>query len=256
MIKLAFMLFGVTSAVCAGFVSHPFLFILTLLVAYILMDSRVKKLERVAIGLWACIFLIVGAFPASCAARHAANAMYGAQEVENEFIRLEGSESYVKGKEEAINSYSKASEYAKIEQSLRQQGMCNKKFVTHSKPHYRLVCADGWGGSSCGCGGGRGCCSWHGGYGYCDTYNAEETRMLIDDMSVSSSDGYYRARACGWDRSSLRAEYTKLAREVDDGTGDAKNLHDKYAWLLGWRDGSSKFPDFENVVMKDDSSTQ
>jgi len=255
-IKVAFLLSCAVSFMCSGivgitknvgFVCFP-VGVIIFFSAWVLADDR--HFGQWARGFLACVLFAVALIPATCTAEKVANLMYGSENVRAEFVRMDGSDYYVQGKSEAVNAHTKASEYAAQERFLREAGLCIEKAVEFEQHYNRLICADGWGGSSCGCGGGRGCCSWHGGYGYCATSTTTETKKWIDGMTLSSHEGLARYGACGGNSGAILSEYRSKEAQLHGTEQRVHESEDAYAWLVGWRDGASTFPDFEDVVLK------
>lgn len=256
MVRFAFHLNRVTTTFCLGFfrtlLEHPVFFILLIPVIWIAISFCLDNFKNSKISKLCISFLIstIALVPANCVVQGAARAIYG-EEVKNEFIRIDGSASYLDGRAAATSAYTKASEYLARENTLRESGLCNTKRVSFERQYSQLVCADGWTGSSCGCGGGRGCCSHHGGYGYCDSRVTVEERMLIDGMLFYSREGLDRLDECGGSRTQLLIEYDKKKWTAASNELSVSQMNGANEWLLGWHDVSSKISDFNDVVKKD-----
>ena len=259
MIQIAFLLAATSSFVWVSIGDHFVIFFIACVIAYVMSDGTWnQRAQMAAVLFWSCLAIAATLLPISWLARRAAEVADGETKVRDEFIRMGESSYYQYGKEQAASFYTKAVEYAEAEKDLRAKGLCVTRSVTYNKPHYRLICSDGWAGSSCGCGGGRGCCSWHGGYGFCSTTNTQESLRWVDGISTTTSEGYVRIRACGQDRSSLRFQAAEALRSAERAIDNEGGLNLKaqgtYEWLLGWRDGAEELPDFEVVVLKDDTT--
>lgn len=244
MIQLAYVLSIASGVICSGMIEHVVILTFICLIAWGAAKEWDGRIQKTAISFWLIFVGTMSVFPLACSSEKLASALYGHEEVQKEFVRLKGSESYMRGRNNAEEAYTETKQSVVKWSEMRASGLCVQTSKDFERVSYRLVCADGWTGSRCGCDGGRGCCSWHGGYGYCETRTTIETVTRIDGMTYEDPGGLTRFDECGGDTIKLRRKY-RLTHAIN-----TQNSRPNFEWKVGWDDVAGKYTDFERVVMK------
>ena len=215
------------------------------------LDVGQKVTNAASSVLLAVVIVGLGLWPAACTTRVAAEMVNGKVPVAEAFLRHAPTSTYVAGWTEARELYEAVRACETLRSSLLSEGKCVETTKTQYLTTYRLVCADGWTGSSCGCGGGRGCCSWHGGIGYCQTNVREQAHTYYDGMRVGTPEGFQRASDCDCiaERTFGTLHYKSAAANADETESIG------FAYLTGWNDEASKYDDFNELIFPPELST-